>query len=141
MNDITTFLINHWLLSGLVCLTAVLIGVVEFRFRQFGLKHLSAQELVLALNHDQALVIDLRDQAAYQNGHILGSVNLPVAEWSEKIDALLKKHAQGPIVLVCQLGSVSAKKGALLAKQQERPVQLLAGGISTWIQAALPLHS
>lgn len=141
MNDFIAFLINHWMFSGLVCLTVILIAVVEFRFKRFGLKHLSAQELVLALNHDQALVLDLRDQDAYQKGHILGSVNIPAAEWDEKIDAFLKKHPQGPIVLVCQLGAVSAKKGAVLVKRQDRPVQLLAGGMGTWLQAALPLHS
>jgi rhodanese-related sulfurtransferase len=141
MNDIIAFLINHWVLTGLVFVTMVAIGVVEFRFKQFGLLQLSTQELVSAMNHDQALVLDLREQEAYRKGHILGAVNLPVSQWDEKIDTVLKKFTQGPIILVCQLGTVSAKKGATLAKQQDRPVRLLAGGLTAWIQAALPLHS
>lgn len=129
------------MLTSLLCLTILLIGVVEFRFKQSGLRQLSAQGLVSAMNHEQALVIDLREPEAYQRGHILGSLNVPAAQLDEKIEPVLKKHAQGPIVLVCQLGSVSLKCGSGLAKKQSRPIQLLAGGLSAWIQAALPLHS
>jgi rhodanese-related sulfurtransferase len=95
----------------------------------------SAHELAEQLTRGCVQVIDVREPLEYAAGHIAGSLNVPLARLAA---AALPR---GPLVLVCQSGQRSGK-GLQRLHEQGRvdPTAELAGGLSAWQQAGLPLR-
>ena len=72
------FVIKHWPLWVALVIIILLIIVEEMRGKMGGLPRLSSQELTQMINHDEGVVFDIRDKQAFESGHILGSINLPL---------------------------------------------------------------
>jgi len=98
-------------------------------------RRLSAHDLAIQLANHSATVIDVRDPMEYASGHIAGSLNVPLSRLGK---ATLP---QGPLVLVCQSGTRSARGVAQLRRQRHSaPVSDLEGGLPSWQQAGLPVR-
>ena len=84
------------------------------------------------------VLLDVRGPALYQEGHVPGALNLPhgkmterrMAEWSE--DTLFVVYCAGPH---CN----GADKAALRLALQDRPVKIMIGGITGWIDEGFAL--
>lgn len=94
-----------------------------------------------ALKSDPGFVLlDVRSPALYAKGHIPGAINLPhgkiirskLAHWPE--DTLFVTYCAGPH---CN----GAARGALRLAELERPVKIMAGGITGWIDEGFELES
>jgi rhodanese-related sulfurtransferase len=98
-------------------------------------RRLSARDLAVQLANHQATVIDVRDPMEYASGHIAGSVNIPLP----RLGQATLPH--GPLVLVCQSGTRSARGVAQLQRQHHSaPVSDLEGGLPAWQEAGLQLR-
>jgi rhodanese-related sulfurtransferase len=64
-----------------------------------GAARISQAEFKKALKADAILVIDVRDAASYNLGHIPGAISVPEAKLSEHFEAL--KTQNKPIVAYC----------------------------------------
>jgi rhodanese-related sulfurtransferase len=85
---------------------------------------------------DRLLVVDVRRPAEYDAGHIPGARNIPVTELAAGIDEL----AGGiPVVVACAGGYRSAAAAGILERSGVLVAGDLAGGVSAWIAAGLPL--
>src|SRR5690606_160267 len=104
----------------------------------FGLPKLTPQELVNAINRDEVVVVDIRPSKEYQAGHILHAINIPIAEFNQKLDQL-NKCKDKPIVIVCAFGQQPYQAKQLLEKQGFTQLKMLAGGLHAWQNAGLPL--
>ena len=91
------------------------------------------------INREDALVLDVRDAAAYAAGHILGAKNLPLAE-IEKRAADFEKYKSRTVIVHCDTGSTSARAVALLKARGFVKVVSLAGGFRAWLLASLPVE-
>lgn len=98
--------------------------------------HIAAMQLI---NHKNALVLDVREQKEYDEGHILNSKLIPVGKLAERIGEL-EKYREHPIVVVCRSGHRSAAACALLGKQGFAQAYNLDGGVIAWQKANLPLE-
>jgi rhodanese-related sulfurtransferase len=58
-----------------------------------------------------ALLVDVRTVGEYKNGHIKGSLNVPLSDIEDAMSWLIKDV---PIVLVCESGSRSAEAKEIL---------------------------
>lgn len=58
-----------------------------------------------------ALIIDVRTVGEYENGHIKGSLNIPLSNIEEAMSWLIKDV---PIIVVCESGSRSAQAKNIL---------------------------
>jgi len=58
-----------------------------------------------------ALIIDVRTVGEYKNGHINGSLNVPLSDIEDAMSWLIKDV---PIVVVCESGSRSAQAKEIL---------------------------
>ena len=76
MQEFVSFITHHWLLSALFIVLLILLFVEEARSKGL-LGQLSAQDLVGLINRESAVVIDIRNREAFQEGHIIGAINLP----------------------------------------------------------------
>jgi rhodanese-related sulfurtransferase len=138
VKQILQFIQNHWMLCSASIVVLLLLIFEEIRGRITGLPKMSAQDVVLALNRENALVIDLRTKNAFANGHILGAINVVRTE----IDQQLKKfenYTDRTLILVDDYDSDLSVVNAKLQKIGLTKIYALAGGLNSWKDAQLPL--
>ncbi len=138
MNDIIIFLTKHWMLSA--GLAGLIVALIINEVRHFSaFKAYSPQEVVNKMNHEHAKLIDCREPAAFQAGHILGAVNIPSLKLEES-QSILTKFKSKPIIIVCHQGTDSPKMGTKLLKLGYQDVATLEGGIQAWKKEGLPVE-
>lgn len=91
------------------------------------------------MNHDNALVLDVREPAGYAAGHILGARNLPLAELDKRAGEI-EKYKSKPVIVNCDTGNVSTRAVGLLKARGFTNVVSLAGGFRAWLQGGLPME-
>ncbi|HEU0234109.1 MAG TPA: rhodanese-like domain-containing protein, partial [Gallionella sp.] len=90
------------------------------------------------INHKNALVLDVREEGEYKLGYILNSTLIPLGKLNERIGEL-EKYKEQPIVVVCRSGQRSATACVTLGKRGFAQAYSLAGGVTAWQKANLPL--
>lgn len=139
MDKIIPFIVNHWFLVALFVL--LLLALVAEELRGGGAAAgLTPRELTQAINHDEAVVVDIRDKEAFTRGHITGAMNIPSAEIEQSLNKL-NKVKQKKIVVVCQAGRSCVAVASKLSKSGFADVTILKGGVSAWTAAEMPLIS
>lgn len=129
---------RHPLLS--LALLGLTVAILYNEFSQLfrGFKGLRPAELTALMNHDNALVVDLRPMADFEKGHIPGSKNVQVSQFDPEHKQLVAAKAL-PVVAVCKSGQASTDAAKRLKKAGFEHVYVLDGGIGAWQQADLPL--
>jgi rhodanese-related sulfurtransferase len=105
---------------------------------QRGVKEIDTLVAVQLINHQDALVLDVRDDSEYAAGHLPNSKHVP----SEKIDERwveLQKFKEKPIVVIYRGGIRSNHASLVLKKNGFSQVFNLMGGIDAWKRASLPI--
>ncbi len=138
MSQIIEFISNHPYLIIALLITAILIIKSEFDSRFSGIDQLNTADAVRLLNQDDALVIDVRETAEYDSGHIKNSKHIPLASLKDKLDEL-KKFKDKPILVYCRSGSRSYQACKTLKKAGFENTHNLSGGVMSWSSAKLPL--
>lgn len=88
-----------------------------------------ARELLAA----GALLVDVREPAEWRAGHVADAMHVPLGQ----LDAATLPGS-GPVVAVCRSGNRSRVAAELLGSHG-REVYNLAGGVTAWAEAGLPL--
>ena len=104
-----------------------------------GGKQVDTLEAVQKINHDDALVIDVREPAEVAQGKIAKARHIPLGELNGRLSELEKFKAK-PIIVTCRSGNRSARACGILAKQGFTDVYNLTGGMTAWQQANLPVE-
>ena len=108
----------------------------------------SVAEIEPRLSTDMFL-IDVRDEAEYRQGHLPGAVHVPRGLLEFRIHPLVERHcvddnsdtADQHLVVYCGSGGRSALAAQTLQSMGYRNVESLAGGITAWMSAGLPVDS
>jgi len=82
------------------------------------------------MNYLFTLLVDLRDPAAFETGHLIGAVNVPAAELLEWTDRL---PSDALIVLLDQDGQTSPQAAADLRSAGYTTVFYALGGMNEWL--------
>src|SRR5579862_444794 len=136
MQEITTFLGQHSGLTLALAMIALFLVVVEFMRLKRKTASLSALQVTQMINHDQAVIIDIRSSDVYKKGHIIDAVSISANELSET-PKKLDKYKSKPIIVVCNAGLESQKLAAQLLKQGYNAFAL-SGGMRAWNAANMP---
>ncbi|MFH1043780.1 MAG: rhodanese-like domain-containing protein [Pseudomonadota bacterium] len=96
-------------------------------------------EATQMINRQDALVLDVREQAEYAQAHILNSRGLPLSQIEARIGDV-EKFKDKPVIVVCASGNRSSAAAAVLRKHGFSNVFNLSGGFAAWQQAGLPLQ-
>ena len=139
MDQFINFVIRHWELWLLFAALFVALAIVEIRDRFFGVRALSPHETTHMMNREDATLLDIRDAVHFANGHILGSVNIPVKQIDEQTKQL-EKYKSKPLIIIYSANQAVSAAASLLIKQGFTQIFTLKGGIATWQNANLPLH-
>jgi rhodanese-related sulfurtransferase len=90
------------------------------------------------INHEDAVVVDVRSIAEFNNGHIINALNIPLNGFKNQLGQL-EKHKSKPIVACCRSGSRSAMAVRVLRKAGFEKAHNLRGGMLAWESANLPV--
>jgi rhodanese-related sulfurtransferase len=91
------------------------------------------------MNRENALVLDVREPAAYAAGHILGAKNLPLAEIEKRADDFAKYKSK-TVIVSCDTGNTSTRAVARLKARGFENVVNLSGGFRAWLTGGLPVE-
>jgi len=138
MQQFVVFITKHWVLASLIAVALLAFLVNEFIHRRLATNEVSPEQAIQLINHQEAVVFDIRSESLYAAGHILG------AEWAssplldKKIETL-KKFIKKPIIVVSALGHDSSKVTEKLKEKGFLQVVVLNGGMQAWKAAGLPM--
>src|SRR5690606_28627004 len=109
----------------------------EIRERAKGSSLIGTADTVRLANGG-ALVLDVRDTAEYEAGHIIDARSIPAKEIATRADTL-KKYKEKPVVVCCENGFASGAAAKVLKAMGFTKVVTLRGGLRSWRQENLPL--
>ncbi len=98
----------------------------------------SATDAVRLINREKAVLIDVSEPAEYAAAHPVGARSVPLGSLEGSRD--LPKNKSLPVVVVCPTGSRAPRAVAVLKKLGFENAQVLAGGLSAWRAANLPVE-
>ena len=136
MGQVGQFIINHWELWLALVVVLLLIFINEFLAQKKRAKELSPQAAVNLINHDNAVIIDLRDSDSFRKGHIIDAIQATADDFEQQ---KMDKYKTKTLLLVCARGLQSAALATKLREQGFSQPMVLAGGIAAWQAADLPL--
>ena len=92
----------------------------------------------MMINREGAVVVDVRDRKEYEQGHIAGAINIPLAKLKQRMTEL-NKHKSKPKLVVCKMGQQSGAAVKSIEEAGHSKVVKLSGGISEWTARSFPL--
>jgi rhodanese-related sulfurtransferase len=131
------FLQQNWML---VALAAVSGAMLVWSFVGSKLSGIEEADTLKAtrLYNDDALVLDVREDKEYAEGHIPKARHIPLGQLAGRLQEL-DKFKSTPILVTCRSGNRSARACGMLKKAGFETVYNQAGGILAWERANLPV--
>lgn len=140
MQQYIQFVQNHWQLFIALIVVAGLLIFEEIRGKAHGGKRLSSLEVVALMNHENAVIVDLRSKQLFEKGHVLGAINASPDNFNEAIKKI-EDAKNKPVVLVDANGTTVMAAVAKLQKQGFMQLYSLVGGMDAWRSANMPLST
>ena len=138
MAEFIDFAFRHWyLFVALFVILGALVGGEILR-KMRGITALNPTQALQLINHQDAVVVDVRDSADFKTGHLPNAHHIPVGELKQRLKEL-NKFKEKPIILYCRTDTRAGSAGAQLKKEGFSMVSTLQGGIAAWQNASLPL--
>lgn len=133
------FISNNMLSISLALMSGSMLLWSFFGNRIRGINEVDCVAALQLINHKNALVLDVREDSEFREGHVLNSKQIPLGKLGERTGEL-EKYKDRPVVVVCRSGSRSDRACAILGKQGFAQIYVLAGGVLAWQKANLPLE-
>jgi rhodanese-related sulfurtransferase len=134
MQQLIEFTMNHWLL---VLAFLIVGGLLIHNLLQGNKGSIDAFGATELINHQNAVVVDVRPAADFHKGHIINAINIPSNGFKNQITTL-SKHKGQPVIVNCRSGGQSQAACQQLKKEGFEQVYNLRGGILAWQSANLP---
>ena len=118
-----------------------ILGGIAWTFFQGsarGVRKLSPMDATRLINQEDAVIIDVRSDGEFRQGHIVNALNIPESQLAGRLGKLNKYRAR-PVITACRTGQISVKAGSTLVADGFENVYTLNGGILAWEGASLPL--
>ena len=135
MAQFVEFIGNHLFLSAMWVIT---LGAIMMYHQRTGASSIGPQKAVMLINRQGAVVVDVREKKDFDTGHIVDSINIPLAKLKQRLSEL-RKHKEKPVVVVCKLGQHSSDAAKTLQESGYAEVFRLSGGLTEWKAQSLPL--
>lgn len=131
----------------LLTLALVALAVVAMRFLPrltAGVPFLDATEASRRLDRDaNSVVIDVRTEGEYREGHVAGAINLPLGDLMTRIKDLgdaLDPYKNAQVLLICQSANRSARAARILKQAGFTNLAVISGGTGSWQRRGLPIE-
>nr|VFJ88567.1 MAG: Rhodanese-related sulfurtransferase [Candidatus Kentron sp. LFY]VFJ92526.1 MAG: Rhodanese-related sulfurtransferase [Candidatus Kentron sp. LFY] len=138
MDQVIEFATNHWFLTLTLFTVLGLLAWITVAPGVFGSERVNPVEAVRLINHEGAVVLDVRADSEIEEGRILNAIHIPQPSLANQIKRL-EKYRSKPVIAVCRTGGRSASACTMLRKHGFERVYNLGGGVVGWQSAGLPL--
>ena len=138
MEQLIEFAGNHLFLVGAFVVVLALVVKAEYDNQTGKASQLDPTAAIRLMNSDDAVVVDVRDAADFNKGHIKNAKNIPISSLKGQLDGVAKSKDK-PVLMYCRSGNISGKACRILKRSGFSNVHNLAGGILGWQDANLPL--
>jgi rhodanese-related sulfurtransferase len=101
-------------------------------------KEVGTLNVTQLMNHENAVLLDLREPSEFKDGKLPGAVHIPMSELAKRGDELARLTSR-PVVTYCALGRRAPSAAATLAKLGFANIYSLRGGVKAWKDAGLPM--
>lgn len=132
------FITENALLIGLAIGSGLTLLWPMLNREAAGVANISPTEAVMLMSRSKPLVLDVRDVAEFEAGHIQGAKHIPLAELPNRIKEI-EKYKEKPVLVHCQRGMRSKTACTLLRAQQFTKLHQLQGGLMAWQESKLPV--
>ncbi|MCV2884404.1 rhodanese-like domain-containing protein [Aestuariibacter sp. AA17] len=139
MEQIVEFISNHYVLAGLWMGLFVMLVYSYISGALSPVKEVSTRDATMLMNKEDAIVVDIRPQADFRKGHIIGAKNLKQEQINKAEFSTLEKNKDKPIIVVCAMGMSAKRTASQMLKAGFTKVSVLKGGMSTWQGENLPV--
>ena len=138
MANLTQFISQNLLLCiFFVVLILVYIGFEAYQVKAQGY-YLSVQDAVRISNRGKGLFLDIREDKAYHQKHIVGAMHSSIDRLKSNTK-FLKKYTNTPIILYCT-DNINAKAAYdILRKDGYSQLYVLKGGFKQWCLDKMPV--
>lgn len=138
MEKIPEFVANHLFLFSL--LTAILVLLIWNIYGDVisGIRQVTPAEATRMINHENAVILDIRKADEFADGHIINAVNIPMKDIENRRKEL-EKYKDLPVILYCMNGSDSPRVARILRQTGMEKTCYLKGGLIAWRNANMPI--
>jgi len=139
MENVGSFIVNHWLLVTLFVVLVALILSDALSRKISGINPLGTAEAIQIVNQRNGIFLDIREPAEFKKEHIAESMSLPLSTLEANVAKL--KDPEQPIILVCASGQRARTAAKQLRSNGFSNIYVLTGGLNAWKDGKLPLFS
>lgn len=139
MSQYLEFAANHWNLFALLAVILIMLAGSALGSRLRGYTQVEPADAVRLFNHEDAVMLDVREDKEFAEGHILDSIHIPLGKLGQRLDELANLREKA-IIVSCRSGHRSATACARLRKEGFETVYNLKGGVLAWQNAGLPIQ-
>jgi rhodanese-related sulfurtransferase len=130
---------NYLLILALFVSGAMLLWpLIQRRFSP--VKEIGNLNVTHLMNHQNAVLLDVREAGEFSGGKLPGAVHIPLSQLKDRGPELAKMNTR-PIVVYCSRGRRSRGAGTALASLGFASIYQLHGGLQAWKDAGLPLEN
>jgi rhodanese-related sulfurtransferase len=132
---------RFWLMTGLLAVVlAACTAPDDDTKRAAGPKGITAEELAEKIQFSQApLILDVRSEEEYAEGHIPGALNIPHAELPDRLSEIDAAKTDA-IVVHCRSGHRAGIAEKILIEAGYSDVRDLAGHMNAWKSGGHPIE-
>jgi rhodanese-related sulfurtransferase len=138
MDQLITFTSNNMMLVVAIVIVSLMLIHSLLGEKLRGYSSVTPAQSTQMINRDDALILDVRENNEYSEGHIINSLHIPLSGLKTRIKDL-EKHKSKKVIIACRSGHRSSQACANLKKQGFEQVFNLSGGVMAWESANLPL--
>jgi rhodanese-related sulfurtransferase len=131
------FLQDNWMLAALAVVSGAMLVWSFVGARLSGVEQADTLKATRLYN-DDALVLDVREDKEYAEGHIPKAKHIPLGQLAGRLNEL-DKFKNKPVLITCRSGQRSARACGMLKKAGFETVYNQAGGLIAWERANLPV--
>jgi len=131
------FIQDNWMLVALAAVSGAMLVWSFVGARLSGVEQADTLKATRLYN-DDALVLDVREDKEYAEGHIPKAKHIPLGQLPDRLKEL-DKFKNKPVLVTCRSGQRSARACGILKKAGFETVYNQAGGIIAWERANLPV--
>ncbi|MDO9204953.1 rhodanese-like domain-containing protein [Methylotenera sp.] len=117
---------SNWILIGLASVGLLLAGCAPS-----DLPTISPKEAAAMFSEQKAIIVDVREDNEWNEGHIAGAIHIPLAQVASRLSELTQ-YKDSNVVVQCRSGKRSAKAASTLQAAGFTKVYNLTGGIIAW---------
>jgi rhodanese-related sulfurtransferase len=133
-----SFIENNWMLILVMFLSGAMLIWPMVQRRLSPMKEIGTLNATHLINHQNAVLLDVRENNELQGGKLPNAVHIPLSELKAR-GAELAKLTKRPVVVYCARGQRARAAGAALEKQGFADIYQLNGGYRAWKDAGLPV--